>query len=463
MTRLPDAAPSVTDTVPRDLETLPKVSVLPGIFRKSPFFFLSEAAREQGGFVRLKIGPRSVYLVSDPHMFQHILRDNVRNYQKSKFLYNAAKPMVGEGLLTSEGDFWLRQRRMIQPQFHRQKVASFATMMTDAVDEIMLTWQQEDQQQAGEVDLGERMAQLTVEIVSRTLFGTATLTPSEIAHLGQDMMAASNYVALRGYMPFIPQSIPVPGSRRFERAMVHLTQAVNTIIRAGETDQTAGDNLITMLLHTTDEETNERMTHKQLFDEVMTAFSAGFETTATALTWIWYLLAQYPDVEQKMREEVDRVVGDRTPTLEDIMQLTYCRQALQESMRFYPPIPMLPRTALADDTLGGYHIPKGTILLLFYHGLHHNAEYWPDPEIFDPERFSPTRTESQHRFAYLPFSAGPRKCIGNEFAMMEGTLVLAMLLQRYRITLADQVVRPNLSATLKPSRGIRASMQRIAD
>ncbi len=461
MTQLHTDAPPIAELPVRDLESLPKVSLVPGIFRKSPFFFLSEAAREHGGFVRLNIGPKSVYLVSDPRLFQHMLRDNVRNYQKSKFLYNAAKPMVGEGLLTSEGDFWLRQRRMIQPQFHRQRIATFAHMMSDAVNDVMAVWEADDRM-GGEVDLGERMAQLTVEIVSRTLFGTATLSPEDIAHLGKDMMAASNYVALRGYMPFIPHSIPVPGARRFEQAMIHLTQAVNAIIKAGEADKGDGDNLITMLLHTIDEETNERMTHKQLFDEVMTAFSAGFETTATAMTWIWFLLAQNPDVEQKMRDEVASVVGDRPPTLDDITKLVYCRQALQESMRFYPPIPMLPRTALADDVMDGYHIPQGTILLLFYHGLHHNAEYWDAPENFDPDRFTPHQSEKQHRFAYLPFSAGPRKCIGNEFAMMEGTLVLAMLLQRYRISLVEgQTVVPNLSATLKPSPGIQVKMERI--
>jgi cytochrome P450 len=447
------------NTIPQPLDSLPAVSLLPGILRKSPFYFLSEAAREHGGFVRLRIGGKSVYLVSDARLFQHVLRDNVQNYRKSPFLYNAARPMVGNGLLTSEGDFWLRQRRMIQPQFHRQRIASFATMMTNATDDVMRVW---NEQPETEVEMGARMAQITVEIVSRTLFGTATLTPDAIASLGQDMVAAANYVALRGYMPFIPQSVPVPGSRRFHRAMSRLTEAVNTIITAGEQNRDDDDNLITMLLHTVDTETNERMSHAQLFDEVMTVFSAGFETTATALTWIWYLLAQYPQVEQQLRDEVASVLGNRVPTLDDLPRLEYCRQALLETMRYYPPIPMLPRTALEDDAIEGYVIPKDTILLMFYYGLHHNPEYWNDPEVFDPSRFASQQSASRHRFAYLPFSAGPRQCIGNEFAMMEGTLVLAMLLQRYRITLSEgQSIVPNLSATLKPRPDIRAAMQRL--
>lgn len=455
---------SASDTAQlQSIETLPAVSLLPGILRKSPFFFLTEAARDSGGIARLTIGPKSVYLVSDPRWFQHILRDNVRNYRKSRFLYNSAKMMMGDGLVTSEGDYWLRQRRMIQPQFHRQRLSTFATMMTQAVNDITALWDESAKGQTPEVELGARMAQLTVEIVSRTLFGTATLTPEKIAQLGQDMRAAANYIALRGYMAFIPQSFPMPGHNRFQRAMEQLTQAVNTIIEVGEKNPDSGDNLINMLLHAVDEETGERMTPKQIFDEVMTAFSAGFETTATALTWLWYLLAQNPTVEQNLREEINRVLGDRVPTFEDLPKLVYCRQVLQESLRFYTPSPLVPRTTLAEDNFQGYRIPADSIFLVYFYGLHHNPAYWNAPETFDPERFTPQQIEARDRFAYLPFSAGPRQCIGNEFAMMEGVLVMAMLLQRYRITLSEgQKIVPNLSATLKPSPGIKATMERLA-
>jgi len=450
------------DVTPQEIDTLPSVSLLPGVFQKSPFSFLNQAARDHGGFVRLKIGPKSVYLVSDPHLFQHVLRDNVKNYRKSPFLYNAAKTMVGEGLLTSEGDFWLRQRRMIQPQFHRHRIAYFAGVMTDAIQAVLRGWETS----GGEDDvigLGGRMAQLTVEIVSRALFGTVTLTPEAIAKLGQDMVSAANYVALRGYMPFVPKSIPLPGHGRFKSAMASLTQAVDTIIASGENSQGSDDdNLITMLLHAVDEETNERMNRAQLFDEVMTVFAAGFETTATALTWVWPLLAQNPQAEQRMREEVDSVLAGRVPTMEDVPKLRYCRQVLQEAMRFYPPIPMLPRTALEDDIVGGYRIPKGTILLMFYYGLHHNVDFWENPELFDPARFTSEQVEARHRFAYLPFSAGPRQCIGSEFAMMEGVFVLAMLLQRYKIeVVAGQTISPNLSATLRPSEDIKGRIRRL--
>lgn len=458
---VPDAAP-LADAPLKELTSLPSVSLLPGILRKSPFFFLSDAVRDHGGVVRLQAGSKAVYLVSDPHWLQHTLRDNVRNYRKSAFLYNAAKPMMGEGLVTSNGDFWLRQRRMIQPQFHRQRIATFATMMTDSVRDTLHVWDQTDGSTTPEVDLGERMAQITVEIVSRTLFGTTTLSPEQIAKLGGDMKSAANYIALRGYMPFIPQSIPMPGHQRFNRAIASLTQAVNTIIEAGEKTGDNGDNLISMLLHAVDEETDERMSHKQLFDEVMTVFSAGFETTATALTWIAYLLAQHPDVEARLREEITTVLGDRVPTFEDLHKLTYCRQVLQESLRYYPPSPMVPRTTQEDDSFNGYRIPKDTVFLLFFYGVHHNAEYWESPEVFDPERFGKEQSESRNRFAYMPFSTGPRQCIGSEFAMMEGTLVLAMLLQRYKISLVPgQTIKPNISATLKPAKGIRATMQRL--
>lgn len=453
------SSPAPITTTPRDLATLPTVQLLPSIFQKAPFGFLEQAARQHGSFVRLMVGPKPVYLVSDADLFQHVLRDEVKNYRKSPFLYNAAKMMVGEGLLTSEGDFWLRQRRMIQPQFHRQRIAFFANIMTDAMNEVMQEWERSDAPDQP-VELGARMAHLTVEMVSRALFGTHTLPLDEIGKLGQEMVAAANYVALRGYMPFVPQSIPLPGHGRFQQAMKRLTQAVNTIIAAGENGDSEGDNLINMLMEVVDEETQEGMTHAQLFDEVMTVFSAGFETTATALTWLWVLLAQSPAVEEKLRAEVSAALGDRTPTFDDLPKLGYCRQVFQEAMRVYPPIPMLPRTAQEDDVANGYNIPKGTILLMFYYGLHHNPAYWPQPEVFDPARFSSAaQAEGRHRFAYLPFSAGPRQCIGMDFAIMEGVLALAMLVQRYRVSLVpDQDMTPNLSATLKPRKDIYVHM-----
>lgn len=450
----PDTA---DDTALKSLHTLPGASVFPGMLRKSPFQFLSDTAQQHGDFARLSIGPKSVYLVSDPNIFQHVLRDNVKQYQKSRFLYNAAKPMVGEGLLTSEGEMWLRQRRMMQPYFHRQRIAAFSSMMVEVVADTMAGWEREGRR---EIDIGDVMAQIAVEIISRTLFGTSTLTPDDIASLGRDMVSAANYVALRGYMPFVPRSIPMPGHKRFHSAIARLTQAVNTIIEAGQASS-GDDSLIMMLLEAVDEETNQRMTRSQLFDEVMTIFSAGFETTATALTWLWVLLAKSPEVEEKLRDEVDSVLQGRTPTLEDIPKLTYIRQVLQEALRFYPPIPMLPRTATEDDVVEGYHVPKGTIFLMFYYGVHHNVNYWQAPETFDPERFSPANKDSRHRFAYVPFSAGPRQCIGSDFAMMEGTLVLAMIIQRYHVELVpDQSLVPNLSATLKPNRDIKAVLHK---
>lgn len=449
--------PDVPVQAPR---ALPSVSVIPGLFQQSPFFFLNDTAKTHGGFVRLNIGMTSVYLVSEPALFQHILRDNVKNYRKSPFLYNSAKAMVGEGLLTSEGDFWLRQRRIMQPQFHRQRIAFFADIMAEVIAGVMQMWD-ETMPDDKIVDLEGYMAQVAVEVVSRAVFGTTTLDSETVKKLGHEMMAAANYIALRGYMPFIPKIIPLPGHGRFKSAMTILTQAVNSIIAFGLKNE-ADDNLITMLLHAVDEETQEAMTPSQLFDEVMTIFAAGFETSSTALTWVWALLSQAPEVEAKLRTEIETVLGGRLPTLADLPKLSYCRQVFQEVLRYYPPSPMLPRTALGEDVLEGHNIAKGSIMLLFYHGLHHNTDYWEDPEKFDPSRFNPEQVEARHRFAYLPFSTGPRQCIGSEFAMMEGVIALTMLLQHYRVEVVEgQDFSPNLSATLKPSKGIKARLHRL--
>ncbi len=419
---------------------------------------LRDIAQEHGDFVRVKVGTISVYLVSNPDYLQYILRDNQPNFIKSPMLYNSAKMLVGNGLLTSDGEFWLRQRRMIQPQFHRQKIAAFVTEMIGAIDHILDAWAQEEQPQT--IELKERMSQITMEVVSRTMFGSNVMSPQQMTEINKEMVFAADYVALRGYTPFLPKWFPLPGTKRFAKSMETLTQTVNAIIETGRGKTEVAGNLLSMLIHAIDEETNEQMTNEQLFDEIMTTFSAGFETTSTALAWLFYVLDKNPEIKARLLEEVDSVLGDRPPTFEDMRQLPYCRMTFQEALRYYPPIGMLPRTAIEDDVIGGHPIPAGTVVLVFYYGVHHNPQVWPEPERFDPERFADTPANKRHRFAYLPFSGGPRQCIGNEFAITEGVLALVMLLQRYRIdVLPGQEVNPKLSATFAPSKKIMATLQ----
>lgn len=449
---------SVVSTSKR--QAIRTVSVLPGILQSSPFEFLRDAAQQHDDLVRIQAGPQAAYLVSNPDYFQYILRDNQANFAKSQKLYDAAKMMVGDGLLTSTGDFWLRQRRMIQPYFHRKQVAEFTSRMAAAVDGVLTSWEPTLDGQTS-VDLKDRMSQVTIEVISRTMFGENVVTTDEMDQVSQDLIFLADYIAFRGYMPFIPLAFPMPGHNRYKRAMERLYEIVSRIIELGRNNQTESGTLVSMLVHTTDEETNEQMTVSQLFDETMTIFSAGFETTATALTWLFYLLDQHPQIKQDIQDEVDRVLGNRIPTFEDVRELTYTRMAFQEAMRYYPPSPLIPRTAQADDQLGDYQIPAGSMLLMFIYGLHHNSAHWQAPEQFDPTRFTPETTAGRSRFAYLPFSTGPRQCVGSEFAMVEGVLAAAMLMQRYNIDLVpNQQIKPNLSATLTPKPGVQVRISK---
>ncbi|MEO1646523.1 MAG: cytochrome P450, partial [Chloroflexota bacterium] len=389
-------------------------------------------------------------LVSGADEFQYVLRDKQPNFIKSPKLYDAAKMMIGNGLVTSNGDFWLRQRRMIQPYFHRQQIANFTQMMVDGIADVLDTWQDGEER-----ELKNSMSQITIEVISRTMFGENVVSEKEMQQVADDLVFLADYVALRGYMPFIPLSMPVPGHGRYKAAMARLHKIVERIIVLGEQTPESG-NLISMLVHATDEETNEQMTRPQLFDETMTMFSAGFETTSTTVAWLLYLLDQHPEIKQRVQAEIDDALGTRKPTFEDFRKLPYCRMVFQEALRYYPASPMIPRTTVEDDEINGQHIPANTMLLMFIYGLHHNPKLWDNPEVFDPERFAPDAPKQSSRFAYMPFSTGPRKCIGDEFAQTEGILMLAMIMQRYEVEiLAGQAIVPNLSATLTPKNGIQ--------
>lgn len=435
------------------------VSILPEAFEKAPFALLRDLSTQYGDFVRIRIGPQVIYLTTNPDDFQHILRDRNTNFAKSKMLYEAAKLLIGNSLFTSTGDFWLRQRRMIQPHMHRKKLAGFTDIMVGAVNDSLSVF--DEKIKRGEIiDIKTMMAQVTIDIITQTMFGRNTLTKEESELMYRSLRVVADHVALRGYLFVIPTWMPIPGQRKFDESMAHLRSAVHDIIDMGMQRREMPENtLLDILIGAFDEDTNERMTADQLFDETMTVFSAGFETTATALTWTMLLLDENPEIAQAMRDEVDQAIGNRTLTFEDLHKMPLCRMVFAEAMRLYPPIPVLPRTAMEDDHIRGHHIPANTTVLLGFYGLHHNPAVWDDPETFDPQRFSPEQSKGRHQFAYLPFSGGPRKCVGNEFALMEGVLTLAMVMQRYNIRLLNpESIHPRVSSTLAVSEEVSAHL-----
>ncbi len=426
----------------------PVVGILPELLTNSPLQTLSNIVVRHGGFVELQIGMKRVFLVSDPAVFQHVLRDNYTNYPKPDLLYGTLKRVAKNGLLTSEGDFWLRQRRMIQPHFHRKQLVKMAETMTESIAIILDGWQPYAATGA-QFDLGIQMSHITMSVITRTMFGQgiASAELETIARLVPDML---QYLTLHGFMPFIPDWVPLPIDRKFERNYAEFRGLVQSFIDRRR--QEPGSDLISMLLISVDDETNEQMTDDQLFDEAITIFAAGFETTSTTLTWLWYVLEQHPTIADKMREEIDSVLGQRTPTIEDVAHLSYIKMVISECLRMFPPIPILPRASTNEDHIGEDMIPANSTILLYYYGLHHNPRIWEAPEEFRPDRFLPDIASKRSKFAWLPFSAGPRKCIGDEFAMMEAILATTMILQQFEVIAIERDIVPRFGATLRPSK-----------
>ena len=427
---------------------LPIIGILPELLINSPLRTLKDIMVKDGGFVELHLGTKQVYLVSDPTIFQHILRDHHKNYPKPELLYGVLKKVAKNGLVTSEGDFWLRQRRMIQPHFHRKQLANIAGTMTDSIATVLDGWRNYAATRE-EFDLGTQMSHITMNVITRTMFGQGINNTElgTVARLVPDML---RYLNIRGFMPFVPNWVPLPVDRKFERNYAEFKELVLSFIDRRR--QKNGSDLISMLLNSVDDETNQQMTDDQLFDEAITIFAAGFETTSTTLTWLWYILDQHPMIADKMREEIATVLGQNTPTMQDISHLPYVKMVISECLRMFPPIPLLPRTSINEDYIGENRIPAGATVLLFYYGLHHNPQIWEAPETFHPERFLPESDTNRSKFAWLPFSAGPRKCIGDEFAMIEAIFVATMILQRFDVTVTVKEIVPALGATLRPSK-----------
>jgi cytochrome P450 len=397
--------------------------------------------------------------LNHPRHAQHLLRDNAQNYQKSGPLWDAVRTLLGNGLVVSQGDFWLRQRRLMQPQFHRQRLAGLTTLMVEAIDDVLKTW--ETAAFTGQpFNLLSGFNRLTMRVVIKTLFGTA-LQPEamdEVAHL---LTFALDYLLVDGTTRTLPAWLPIPGRRRYRQTIARFDEIVYQVIQDSRQGKGSENHLLAMLLNTVDEETGEGMDDRQLRDEVATLFLAGYETTSIALSWAMHFLTQHPATLQKLQAEVDRVLGRRIPTFADLPNLPYARMVLQEAMRLRPPSYWLPRTAVADDEIDGYHIPAGTTVVSFTYLHHRHPDSWPNPEQFDPERFTPENSAGRHHFAWVPFGAGQRQCLGRDFALMEGQLALAMLVQRYQVSArAGQTIQPVLSTTLRPKGGVIVHLMR---
>jgi cytochrome P450 len=434
---------------------------LPELQRDPLGVFMRDRAR-YGDVVRYRGGIWYAYLVSHPEDIKHVLQDNNQNYRKG-FSYQVLRPVLGNGLLTNEGESWLRQRRLAQPAFHRARVARISGLMSDSIERLLRRWD-EREDRAAPIEVLHEMSRLTLEIVSRTLLGTEVGEQADrVGRAVAELQAHVNYRATHLFS--LPEKYPTPRNRRFHSQLRLLDGIVYGIIeRHRSALETAGrrgeeprvrDDLLTMLLQARDEDSGEGMSDKQLRDEVMTIFLAGHETTANALTWTWFLLSRNPEVENCLRDELDSVLGGRRPTFDDLARLPYTRMVLEESLRLFPPAWAIGRFAAGPDEVGGYPIAAGSQLVMSTFVTHRHPDFWERPEVFDPERFSPARSAGRPRFAYFPFGGGPRQCIGSDFAMIEAQLALATIAQRYNLRLVPrQRVEPEPLVTLRPRNGM---------
>jgi cytochrome P450 len=394
------------------------------------------------------------FLVNKPEYIEHVLLTNHANYRKSEFLRHMLGPLLGEGLLISEGEFWRRQRRIAAPAFHSRRIADFVNTMASCTGAMLARWHTATQP----FDVAAEMMALTLDIISRTMFSADV--SRDVATVRRLMDVA---VGLRVSMLDLfglPQWLPRFQPRAFRRAIAEFDALMSRLIAERRADPVDHGDLLAMLLAARDAETGERMSDKQLRDEAITIFAAGHETSANALSWVWYLLAQNPDAEARLHDEVDRVLGGRLPGFADLAELKWTRMVIDEAMRLYPPAHAITRTAIGEDRIGGVRIPPGASITISMYATHRNPNLWTEPERFDPERFAPPAVAQRHRFAYLPFGGGPRICIGNGFAITEAQVIVGAVAQRYRLRLApDQVVEPIGLVTLRPKSGVWVTLE----
>ncbi len=433
---------------------------LPAIQRDGLGYYM-RSAMEHGDVVRMRVGPYGMVMLNHPDHIRHVLQDNNHNYDKNNFGNNLLRPVVGNGLLLSEGDFWRRQRRLMQPMFHRQRIAALGRTMTGCAAETLAAW--EARLAAGRpFDMADDMMRLTLSIVSRSLFTRESGGDAEV--VGRAATEVVEYLGWRFVAYWAPpETWPTPRNRRFQRARRALDDVVYRLIRDRRERPVEADDLLNLLLEARDE-TGQGMSDSQLRDEVMTLYLAGHETTAITLAWTWYLLSTHPAAGRRLRAELKTVLDGRLPTIDDLPSLSYTRMVIDEAMRLYPPAWAISRRAIQADEIGGCHIPANSFVFFCPYVMHRHPAYWPNPEGFDPERFAPEHESERPRYVYFPFGGGPRQCIGNLFALVESQLILATLAQRFRPELVPgHPVEPAPLVTLRPRGGITMTLRAAAD
>lgn len=432
----------------------PKGSLIMGVmreFNRDTLGFIDRCRRDYGDVVRSRFLYVTAYFLYNPADIETMLTTNAKSFRKAQSLRSPFfHRLVGNGLVTSEGDFWRRQRRLAQPAFHRQRISSYGDIMVQYANRAIANWRDGEQR-----DIAKDMTRLTLEIVVKTLFNSDVSNDAD--HVGAMLSQIAKPFASQATLKWIADNrLPTPGHRRYFNAVREIDNIVYRIIAERRASGTDEGDLLSMLLQAQDED-GSQMSDKQLRDEVMTLFLAGHETTALSLSWSWYLLATHPEAEARFHEELDHVLGGRAPDVSDLPKLQFTEMIAKEAMRLYPPAYAIGREAIEETEIGGFRVPRGTQLFAFQWATHRDERFFERPGDFVPERWANGSMQALPKYAYFPFGGGPRQCIGNYFAMMEIVLLLATIGQRFRFSVEGQVeVLPVLS--LRPKNGIKAQL-----
>ena len=429
-----------------------------GQLARRPHEFYLELARSYGDIVLLDFPLETVVLLAHPAYIEHVLHHNYRNYVKQTGRWRTMRQIWGNGLVMSDGDFWRRQRQRIQPAFHQARVDAHLGLFVEEAGATRAAWETAARQ--GETrDVYRDMRACSLRALTRAMFGSDVAGKTEGITTALDAIHAYvNPVSLMSLIdaPAFVRRLLTRGYARFEAGLRYLNETFDDILRRRrEGDQTAAD-LLGLFMVATDEEVAEVMNHQELHDEMMVILMAGHETTAVAAGWACYFISRAPEVERRLHAEIDAVLGDRRPTLDDIRKLTYTHMVIEETLRLCPPIYAFDRQAVDDDVVDGYRIPRGATVGISPYAMHHHPKYWDRPDEFDPDRFDPNRSATRPDYAFFPFGGGPRRCIGYRFAMLEVTALLATLGRRVRLEyLPDHPVTPKLRLNFTPSPGIQ--------
>jgi len=422
-----------------------------GPLNNNPLEYFTRVARDYGDIAGLRVLNFKTIFVNHPDLIEEVLVTNARKYSKGRVL-RANRHVFGEGLLTSEGEFWLRQRRLAQPAFHRARIASYAATMVEYAQRMLEGWRDGEER-----DAHQEMMRLTLQIVGKTLFDADV--EGDAQEVGKSLELLLEIGANFRRAIFVPHWLPTAANFRMKREIAQIEKIIYRIISERRASGRDAGDLLSMLLAAQDED-GSRMTDRQLRDETITLFLAGHETTASTLSWTWWLLAQNPTAEATLHAELDAVLGDRAPSLDDLPKLVYAGQVITESLRLYPAAWGLARLAVEDHEIAGYPVTKGMGVAMAQWVVHRDPRWYDAPEEFRPKRWENDLMKRLPRFAYFPFGGGPRQCIGNTFAVMEATLILATIARKFHLRLvANHSVTPLASITLRPRHGVRVILE----